>query len=162
MKQNILTALIVLSLSVGGSALAANNAAHDHRHDHGGKPATLQLNAGKKWETDAPLRKAIGEIRQSMAASLDAIHNNRLPAKDYSALAHKVESAVGDIVANCKLGTQADEQLHIIIADLLAGAEQMTGKAKQAKPKDGAVKVIVALDKYGKYFDDAGYQPFKH
>lgn len=162
MKQNILTALIVLSLGVGGSALAANNAAHDHRHDHGGKPATLQLNAGKKWETDAPLRKAIGEIRQSMAASLDAIHNNRLPAKDYSALAHKVESAVGDIVANCKLGTQADEQLHIIIADLLAGAEQMTGKAKQAKPKDGAVKVIVALDKYGKYFDDAGYQPFKH
>ena len=161
MKQNILTALIVLSLASAAPALAANNAAHDHSHDHGGKPAALQLNAGKKWETDAPLRKAIGEIRQSMAASLDAIHNNRLPAKEYGALAHKVESAVGDMVANCKLGTQADEQLHIIIADLLAGAEQMTGKEKQSKPRDGAVKVIGALDKYGKYFDDAGYQPFK-
>lgn len=162
MKQTILTALIVLSLGAGGTAFAANNAAHDHSHDHGGKPANLQLNAGKKWETDAPLRKAIGEIRQSMAASLDAIHNNRLPAKDYGALAHKVESAVGDMVANCKLGTQADAQLHIIIADLLAGAEQMTGKAKQAKPRDGAVNVIVALDRYGKYFDDPGYRPFKH
>lgn len=162
MKQYILTALIVLSLGVGGAALAANNAAHDHSHDHGGKPATLKLNAGKKWETDAPLRKAIGEIRQSMATSLDAIHNNRLPAKHYGALAHKVESAVGDIVANCKLGTQADEQLHIIIADMLAGAEQMTGKAKQAKPRGGAVKVIVALDKYGKYFDDPGFQPIAH
>ncbi|MGA9395321.1 MAG: hypothetical protein WCA83_04300 [Azonexus sp.] len=162
MKQNILTALVVLSLGVGGSALAANSAAQDHSHNHGGKPATLQLNAGKKWETDAPLRKAIGEIRQSMSASLDAIHNNRLPAKDYGALAQKVESAVGDMVANCKLGPQADEQLHIIIADLLAGAEQMSGKAKQAKPRDGAVKVIVALDNYGKYFDDADFQPFKH
>jgi hypothetical protein len=162
MKQNILTALIVLSLGAGGAALAANTAAHDHSHDHGGKPATLQLNAGKKWETDAPLRKAMGEIRQSMAASLDAIHNNRLPAKDYGALAHQVESAVGDMVAHCKLGTQADEQLHIIIADLLAGADAMAGKSNPPKPRDGAVKVIMALDKYGQYFDDPGYRPIKH
>ncbi len=162
MKQNILATLLVLSLGAGGSALAADKAAHEHEHHHGAKPAALQLNAGKKWETDAPLRKAMGEIRQSMAASLDAIHHNRLPAKDYAALAHKVESAVGDMIANCKLGAQADEQLHGVIAELLAGAEQMSGKAKHGKPRDGAVKVVVALDKYGKYFDDPGYQPLKH
>ncbi len=160
MKPNILTALVVLFLGAGGSALATGNAAHDH--NHGGKPATLQLNAGKKWETDAPLRTAMGEIRQLMAGSLDAIHNNRLPAKDYGALAQKVEGAVSDMVANCKLGPQADEQLHIIIADLVAGAEQMAGKVKQARPRDGAVKVIVTLDKYGKYFDDPGFRPIKH
>jgi hypothetical protein len=162
MKRNILSALAVISLSAIGPAMAASNAAHDHGHDHGAAPATLQLNAGKKWETDAALRKAMNDIRQTIAASLDAIHNNKLPARDYGTIAHKVETAVGDIVANCKLGTQADEQLHIIIADLLAGAEQMAGKAKKAKPRDGAVKVIVALDNYGKYFDDAGYQPIKH
>lgn len=162
MKRNILTALTLISLGAATPALAANNAAQDHSHDHGGAPATLQLNAGKKWETDAPLRKAMGDIRQTIAASLDAIHNNKLPAKDYTAIAHKVETAVGDIVANCKLDKQADDQLHIIVADLLAGAEQMAGKAKQAKPRDGAVKVIVALDNYGKYFDDAGYRPIKH
>lgn len=162
MKRNILTALTLISLGAATPALAANNAAQDHSHDHGGAPATLQLNAGKKWETDAPLRKAMGDIRQTIAASLDAIHNNKLPAKDYAAIAHKVETAVGDIVANCKLDKQADDQLHIIVADLLAGAEQMAGKAKQAKPRDGAVKVIVALDNYGKYFNDAGYRPFKH
>ena len=66
------------------------------------------------------------------------------------------------MVANCKLGTQADEQLHIIIADLLAGAEQMAGKVKQAKRMDGAVKVIGALDNYSKYFDDPGFQPIAH
>ena len=133
-------------------------------HDSHGSAEThqLQLNAGKKWETDAPLRKSMGEIRQSMASSLHAIHENKLSSKGYGALAKKVEDAVGNMVANCKLGTQADEQLHLIIADLLAGAEQMAGKVKQAKRMDGAVKVIGALDNYGKYFDDPGFQPIAH
>jgi hypothetical protein len=155
MKPYLLTALTVLSLAAV-PAFAANDA---HDHGHGAASATLQLNAGKKWETDAPLRKAMGEIRQSMAASLHAIHENKLSAKAYGGLAKKVEGAVGDMVTNCKLGTQADEQLHIIIAELLAGAEQMAGKAKRM---DGAVKVIGALDNYGKYFDDRGFQPIAH
>ena len=104
----------------------------------------------------------MGEIRKSMASALHAIHENRLSAQGYGKLAQKVEGAVGNMVANCKLGTQADEQLHIIIADLLAGAEQMAGKVKQAKRMDGAVKVIGALDNYGKYFDDPGFQPIAH
>jgi len=33
---------------------------------------------------------------------------------------------------------------------------------KQAKRMDGAVKVIGALDNYGKYFDDPGFQPIAH
>jgi hypothetical protein len=156
MKHPILTALALFSLAAG-PAFAANDA-----HSHEAHGATLQLNAGKKWETDAALRKAMGEIRQSMASALHAIHENKLSPKAYGGLAKKVEGAVGDMVANCKLGTQADEQLHIVIGDLLAGAEQMAGKAKQVKRMDGAVKVIGALDNYGKYFDDPGFQPIEH
>ena len=159
MKPYLLTALTVLTLAAAGPSFAANEG---HDHGHGTTSATLQLNAGKKWETDAPLRKSMGEIRQSMASSLHAIHENKLSSRGYGALAKKVEDAVGNMVANCKLGTQADEQLHLIIADLLAGAEQMAGKVKQAKRMDGAVKVIGALDNYGKYFDDPGFQPIAH
>jgi hypothetical protein len=155
MKPYLLTALTVLSLAAV-PAFAANNA---HEHGHEAHGATLQLNAGKKWETDAPLRKAMGEIRQSMASSLHAIHENKFSAQAYGGLAKKVEGAVGDIVANCKLPPAADAQLHIVVADLLAGAEQMAGKAKRM---DGAVKVIGALDNYGKYFDDPGFQPIAH
>ncbi|MDO8925447.1 MAG: hypothetical protein Q7U94_00890 [Sideroxyarcus sp.] len=158
MKRNILTALTVISLAAAGPALAANKAAHDH----GDATATLQLNAGKKWETDATLRKAIGDLRQSLAKNLDAIHKNRFPASGYGGLAHQVEGAVSVIIANCKLEPKADAQLHIIVADLLAGAEQMAGKAKRAKPRDGAIKVLGALDNYGKYFDDPGFQPITH
>ncbi len=155
MKPYLLTALTVLSLAAV-PAFAANNA---HEHGHEAHGATLQLNAGKKWETDAPLRKAMGEIRQSMASSLHAIHENKFSAQAYGGLAKKVEGAVGEIVANCKLPPAADAQLHIVVADLLAGAEQMAGKAKRM---DGAVKVIGALDNYGKYFDDPGFQPIAH
>ncbi len=159
MKTHFLVTLSVLAFTATSPSFAANEG---HDHGHGTASATLQLNAGKKWETDAPLRKAMGEIRQSMASSLHAIHENKLSANAYGQLAKKVEGAVGDMVANCKLGTQADEQLHIIIADLLAGAELMSGKVKQAKRMGGAVKVIGALDNYGKYFDDAGFQPIEH
>lgn len=159
MKPYILAALTVLFLAATGPSLAANDA---HDHGHGSVSATLQLNAGKKWETDAPLRTAMGEIRKSMASSLHAIHENKMSAKSYDGLAKQVEGAVGQIVASCKLPPAADAQLHIIVADLLAGAEEMAGKVKQIKRVDGAVKVIDALDNYGKYFDDAGFRPIEH
>ena len=105
MKRNFLTALTLISLAATGPALAANNAAHDHSE----VPVKQELNAGKKWETDAALRKAMGGIHKAMVAALPAIHENRLSAKGYGTLAQKVEGAVSDMVANCKLGTKADE-----------------------------------------------------
>jgi hypothetical protein len=155
MKHPIPTTLALLVLAAAPAFAAGNT----HDHGHAAHGATLQLNAGKKWETDAALRKAMGEIRQSMAASLHAIHENKLSPKAYGSLAKKVEGAVGEIVANCKLPPAADAQLHIVVAELLAGAEQMAGKTKRM---DGAVKVIGALDNYGKYFDDPGFQPIAH
>ena len=159
MKPHILIALTVLGLAAAGPSLAARNA-HDHGHD--AAAVTLQLNAGQKWETDAPLRAGMGEIRQSMAASLPAIHANKMSAKAYDGLAKKVQSAVGQIVAHCKLPPAADAQLHVVIADLLVGADQMAGKVKGAPRVNGAVKVIGALKAYGEHFDDAGFQPIEH
>lgn len=158
MKQTVLTVLAVCALATA-PAIAAQDV-HQHGHDAHGH--TLQLNAGKKWETDTALRKSMGELRQSMAGSLDAIHANKMTLQAYSALARKVEGGVADIVANCKLAPAADAQLHLVVADLLAGAEHMAGKAKQGKPRDGAVKVIGALNNYGKFFDDPDFQPITH
>ena len=160
-KRKALVILGALSLVAAAPVLAAGG--HDaHRHEHGASTATLQLNAGQKWETDAALRQAMGNIRQAMAGALDAIHDNRLSAKGYGQLAHKVEHEVGQIVANCKLTADADAQLHVVVAELLAGAEGMAGKAKGGKRQSGAVQVIGALDKYASHFDDPGFQPIAH
>lgn len=151
-----------LCLSITGIPFAAtHDAAHNHQHEHA-VAATLQLNAGQKWETDAALRQAMGNIRQAMAGSLHAIHENRLSKNGYAGLAKKVKNEVGNIVANCKLEPKADAQLHLIVAELLEGAGEMAGKVKTGKRQDGAVRVIGALEKYGQYFADPGFKPIEH
>ncbi|MFN4352151.1 MAG: hypothetical protein ACK4F6_15215 [Hylemonella sp.] len=155
--------LLVAGLGLASGSYAAGLHGHETDTAHGhGSAGTLQLNAGKKWETDAALRSSMAQIRQALDASLPKIHDNKLAAAGYGALARKVEGEVGNIVKNCKLEPEADAQLHLIVADLLAGAEQMAGKVKHTKRQGGAVKVVTALINYGKYFDDPQFTPPEH
>lgn len=133
-----------------------------HQHEPGASPATPKLNNGKKWTTDAPLRKGMENIRAQMAAALPAIHTNKLSGAKYNALAQKTSNEVAYIVANCKLDPQADAQLHLIIADILSGVEAMQGKTKDAQRQTGAVTVLGALENYAAYFDHPGWKPIKH
>ncbi len=156
-RKLLAAAGLALGLAAGGSL-----AADAHKHEHGDMPARLELNNGKKWETDAPLRKGMEGIRTAMDAALRGIHANKFSAARYGALAKKVNGEVDGIVANCKLEPKADAQLHLVIADLLEGVEAMEGKAKQVKREAGAVKVVGALEKYAAHFDHPGWQPLKH
>jgi hypothetical protein len=47
--------------------------------------------------------------------------------------------------------------LHLVVADLLAGADVMQGKAK-GQAAEGAHKVVVAANSYGRYFDHPGWK----
>ena len=158
--KGIWTLLAAAGLALG---LAAGSLAADaHKHDHDAAPAKLELNNGKKWSTDEPLRQGMHNIRKLMDASLHDIHEGKLSAAKYGALAKKVNAEVGGIVANCKLEPKADAQLHLVIADIGEGVEAMEGKAKKVKRSAGAIKVLGALEKYGTYFDHPGWQPIKH
>jgi len=141
-------------------ALAAGPAAHGH--DHAAAPAKPSLDAGRKWASDEPLRKAMANIRNAMGEALPAIHEGRQPASRYAELAKMINGEVGYMVSNCKLEPKADAQLHLIIAQILEGAEAMDGKLKKVKRENGAVKVIGALENYAAYFDDPGWKPIKH
>lgn len=157
--KRVALAGFVLSLTTTSLAAAETGA---HRHEPGASPSTLKLNDGKKWATDAPLRKGMENIRVAMAAALPAIHTNKLSSAKYNALAQKTSNEVAYIVANCKLDPQADAQLHLIIADMLSGVEAMQGKTKGAKRQTGAVTVLGALEKYDTYFDHPGWKPITH
>jgi hypothetical protein len=130
----IMKALVLaIALAFTAPAFAAEDA---HSHGHAAEEAKLVLNQGKKWQTDAPLRQGMENIRAVVAKG----------AKD-EALAKAVETEVAGIVQNCKLEPEADEQLHIVIAELMAGAE-----AKDAG------RVAKALNAYGEHFDHAGWK----
>lgn len=165
MKSKLTILLAALVLAVSSNIHATEGAdAHHHGHDSA-EPTKLQLNAGKKWATDQALRQTMSEINQAMAKALPAIHHNQFGDGEYQALATTVNEKVAYAVANCKLDAKADAMLHLIIADLLAGAETMAGKSVQGKtasPRhDGAVRVLEALKSYGKYFQHAGWKTAK-
>ena len=146
--------MLALALSSPLAVLAATDA-----HDHGkSAPHKLELNAGKKWGTDDALRKAMSGIQASVAQTLPAAHAGKASAADYDAFGKDVTAQVTYMVENCKLDPQADAQLHIIVADLMAGVEAAQGKHGEKKRASGVVKVAQAANAYGKHFDHAGWK----
>ena len=148
-----IVAAIGLALGIGSPVLAAD--VHPHAS---GNPAKLTLDHGKKWETDAPLRQRMDEIRTLIARQLAPMHAGKLAPEDYRQLGAAVEGKVAAIVAECKLPPDADAMLHLIVADLIAGADIMQGKA-QGDPAEGAHRVVTAANAYGRYFNHAGWKP---
>ena len=59
------------------------------------------------------------------------------------------------------LPPEADAQLHIIVADLGAGAEAAQGKHGEGKRAAGVVQVAQASNAYGKYFSHSGWKAVK-
>ena len=149
--------MLAVALSSPLAALAATDA-----HDHGkSAPHKLELNAGKKWGTDDALRQAMSSIHKSVSQTLPAAHSGKAKVADYDAFAKGVTAQVAYIVENCKLEPAADEQLHIIVADLMSGAEAAEGKEGDKKRASGVVKVAEAANAYGKHFDHTGWKAIK-
>ena len=153
-------AIAALALTAGLPAHAAD--AHSHgapaADTHTAAPHALTLNQGKRWVTDVPLRRHMGDIRALVSDKLESIHGGKLSPADYQALGAAIEGKVGAIVTDCKLPPEADAMLHLIVADLLAGADVMQGKAA-GDAAEAAHKVVAAVNNYGTYFDHPGFAP---
>lgn len=99
----------------------------------------------------------MNDINQAMAEVLPLIHKNQFGDEAYRALAATVSRKVAYAVEHCKPEPKADAMLHLVIADLMTGAETMEGKT--ANPRhDGAVRVLEALKAYGQYFQHPGWK----
>ena len=153
-------AAAALSIALAATAWAqtpAQPAAHEH--GHAAAPAKLALDHGKKWSTDAPLRDGMAKIRALVEPKIDAAHAGRITPAQYKEIASGVETEIASIVANCKLPPEADAMLHLVIADLMHGANVMAGKEPKAKPLQGFGVTVTALNNYGRYFDHPGFKP---
>jgi len=131
--------------------------AQDHSHSHAAEPAQLTLNHGKKWATDDNLRKGMSRIRDALAAELPAIHSGKATAEQYRALAKKTNDQIAFMVKNCKLEPEADAMLHLVLADVIAGADAMTAQSHSEQHK-GAAKIAHALESYATYFEHPGWR----
>jgi hypothetical protein len=97
------------------------------------------------------------QIHATMASNLAQIHSGELSTAEYHALAAAIQQQVTVILAQCRLKPEADANLHIIITDLLSGADTMQGK-DGAAPVFGAHQVVESMHAYGEYFDHPGWR----
>lgn len=157
MKSKYLGVLVSVAFLMSGVTQAAGSASEHQHHSHASSaPQTLQLNAGSKWKTDATLRQVMNDINQAMTKALPRIHRNEFSNEGYQALARTIGQEVAHAVEHCKLEPKADGMLHLLIAELMGGAEAMEGKTTASR-KAGAVRVREALRTYGKYFQHPGW-----
>jgi hypothetical protein len=147
------------ALALGAALLSPIGLAADaHSHGHEAGAAKLQLDHGRKWATDEPLRRGMSAIREIVHGAPPALHKGTAKPQAYAEVGNRVEAQVGNIVKECKLPPEADAQLHIVVADLIAGADAMK-EAKDAKAgRAGLVKVDGALQAYARYFDPPGWK----
>ena len=156
-KKLAVTALLAACLSAGAQIALAQ----DHHAHHEGGAARLALNNGKKWATDDNLRQGMASIRDALAAELPAIHSGKASVAQYQALAEKVNDQITFMVQNCKLDKNADTMLHLILAELTAGADAMASQKNSNASHQGAEKIAHALEEYAAYFDHPGWSGAK-
>lgn len=159
MRHPLLAAALLASMAMSSTPAVLAADAHDHHHE-AAAPAQLQLDQGRKWPTDAPLRKAMTALRAEFAGKLHAIHNGSLTKEDYVGLGKSIEGQIGAIVSQCRLEPKADTMLHIVIGDLGNAADVMQGKAA-GDPAEAAHHAVMALNNYGQYFAHPGWRALK-
>lgn len=156
--QRLITASVVaVGLAIG--ATTASLAAAGHSNHGSGSGAELVLNNGAKWETDDPLRRGMNNIRSDVAAALPKIHGGVFGPADYVQLAEQLEGHIRYLTENCKLSPEADEQLHLVLAEVIEGADVMKAAADR---QAGALKVVQVLNVYPEYFNHPDWQPLGH
>jgi hypothetical protein len=154
-----ITAACLAALALGASAVPAFAAApHSHdAHESHGAPSKITLDHGRKWATDEALRRHMGDIRGALAAKRHEIHRGKLDAEAARQLGATIEKGVAGIVADCKLPPEADANLHVVVADLVAAADVLQGRSP-GKPAQGATKAVHAVNQYGRFFEDPGFR----
>jgi hypothetical protein len=140
-------AALALGLAMSGPTFAATEHAHG---SNGAAALELTLNNGQKWPTDEALRQGMGEMRSMLATALERIHVGKFTPADYAALADRVQEQVDYVTANCRLPDEADAQLHVVLGEILEGVDAMTAGADRLQ---GARRVVLALEVYGRHFD---------
>lgn len=150
--------IFTIALSLLLQAAVAEDKAHSH---HKSEKSELKLNVGKKWETDSPLRTGMENIKSNLESKLTDIHHNKFTKDQFAELSTKISSDLESIFKNCKLTPAADEQLHLILVEIMDGADKMK-KVKPDDRKTGAIKVFKALDQYPKYFAHPNWKAIQH
>ena len=137
---------------------AVSHAAEADHHHHEEGPKKLALDeGGKKWATDAALRKGMEQLKTLVEADHPPIHAKKFTTEGYRALSKKLEEPIGEIFRTCKLPPKADAMLHVVLLDVLDAMKVMGGDAPVTEKRSAFVRIVTSLNGYGEHFDHPGW-----
>lgn len=150
-----LFSLFILFTNTGTLQAETSMSGHQHSHEHSEDTASgLSLDHGQKWKTDAPLRKGMQSINDAVMNAVPDYHHDTLTKTDAEQLAGHINEQVNYLIANCKLEPGADATLHVLIGDLLTGAERVS---KEPLSSQGIPHLVRTLQLYPDYFEHQGW-----
>ena len=108
----------------------------------------------KPWTTDAPLREGMNGIAVAVAKAQAAQEAGTFSPEQANGLANTVNERFGFMISNCKLEPEEDAALHGLLAQLIAGTQQL-------RSDPGSIDAMSQLQKllnlYPHYFDHPGW-----
>lgn len=156
MFMSLSKTLIIICLYAGFvCSVQAEEKKSEHSHEHSEQSAGIMLDEGKKWETDAPLRKGMNSIHQAVEKAEKAFESKTLTKEEGEVLASHVNKQLMFMVENCELQPKADASLHVIIGEMMMGIGAMS-KAPDAE--GGFPRIHKALKQYPKFFDHPDWE----
>lgn len=150
--------MVAAALTLIAGNATSQTASHEHET---AAHAALELDAGQKWATDAPLRQGMTLIHKAVSTALPAAQSGKMTTTEYDAFANDVTGQFTYIVQNCKLEPKADAQLHVLLGDIMTGITIAKGDEKGQNRASGVIKVAQSVNNYGKYFDQADLKPIQ-
>ncbi|MCA1804930.1 MAG: hypothetical protein LC646_06250, partial [Xanthomonadaceae bacterium] len=115
----------------------------------------LVLNEGERWTTDAALREGMERVHATFVEVLPAYQRGEFTPEAATDTARAIDDHVAFLVENCKLEPAADAVLHVLVGELLQGAEALR-QAPQSG--EGLPRIHAALRDYPRYFDHPGWE----
>jgi len=148
--------LLIPALVALAFAASPSFAAVEHSHEHA-QVQELTLDHGRKWPTDETLRTQMEGLRTALAKHQRGDKHAPLSRENARALGLRVEQGVVTILRECRLGPDADRNLHVIVAELVQSSDVLQGKV----PGDSAEatrRARHALEAYGRHFEHPGWK----
>ena len=150
------SALALVGALFAAPTMAQSAAHHDHAA-HAGHDAKPQVPA-QRWATDAPLRAGMRNLREA-TETLNHYEMGHLDDVQRDNAVEKIDAAIKDMVANCKLKPEADAALHGLLEKFIVGANAVRA-GRFSKAELAPMQEALAL--YPQMFDDHDWSEAAH
>jgi hypothetical protein len=146
-----LAAMSQVALSYEGGA--ANDSSPHYGHELGDTTPS----EGESWPTDEPLRTGMSRIEAALSQA--TIAGRPRGSESARELVHTVEQNIAYIFEHCELPPAPDRALHMLLARMIAAANQL----KDDATSDAAVaQLIGTLQDYHRNFDHWSQPSHRH